>query len=273
MTFNLLSSCQTPRRASFVRHAVAGFVAAVVSCASISRLNLIPVEQDAQLGAQAYPELLEGERTITSGKDYEMVQRVTQRLVEAANHFDPEISAMFEWEARLVDKPDMVNAWCLPGGKMAVFTGILPVSQNEAGLAVVMGHEIAHATQRHGTRAMTRQLGAATLVNIAAVLIFDAPDSQQMAAAIGTYTAGFANLKFGRDAELEADAVGLKYMARAGYDPREATQFWSRMQALSGGAAGPAWLSTHPSHGSRIEQIEGLLPEALAIYAESGGTK
>jgi predicted Zn-dependent protease len=234
---------------------------------------LIPVEQDAELGAQAYPELLEGERIITSGKDHEMVQRVTQRLVEAANHFDPEISALFEWEARLVDKPDMVNAWCLPGGKMAVFTGILPVSQNEAGLAVVMGHEIAHATMRHGTRAMTRQLGAATLVNIAAILIFDAPDSQQMAAAIGTYTAGFANLKFGRDAELEADAIGLKYMARAGYDPREATQFWTRMQALSGGAQGPAWLSTHPSHGSRIEQIEELLPDALAIYAESGGTK
>lgn len=256
-----------------MHHALAGLVVAALSCASLSQLNLIPVEQDAQLGAQAYPELLEGERTITSGKDHEMVQRVTQRLVEAATHFDPEITAMFEWEARLVDKPDMVNAWCLPGGKMAVFTGILPVSQTEAGLAVVMGHEIAHATQRHGTRAMTRQMGTGFLVSIVSVLLFETADAQAMAAAVGNYGAAFMSLSFGRDAELEADAVGLKYMARAGYDPREATQFWTRMQALSGGAAGPAWLSTHPSHGSRIEQIEALLPDALAIYAQSAGTK
>jgi len=269
------TSATTPRSSprSLLRHAVAGLVAAIVSCASIAQFNLIPVEQDAQLGAQAYPELLEGERTVTSGKDHDMVQRVTQRLVESANHFDPEISALFEWEARLVDKPDMVNAWCLPGGKMAVFTGILPVAENEAGLAVVMGHEIAHATQRHGTRAMTRQMGASVIVQLASVLLFETADSQAMATALGTYTAGLANLSFGRDAELEADALGLKYMARAGYDPREATRFWTRMQALSGGAEGPAWMSTHPSHGSRIEQIESLLPDALAIYAQSGGTK
>lgn len=268
-----VSLARTTRRRSLLRHAVAGLAAAVLSCASLSKFNLIPVEQDAALGAQAYPELLEGETTITRGKDYDMVQRVTKRLVEAAQHFDPEISAMFEWETRLVDKPDMVNAWCLPGGKMAVFTGILPVAKNEAGLAVVMGHEIAHATQRHGTRAMTRQMGTGFLVSIVSVVLFDTADTQAMAAAVGNYGAAFMGLSFGRDAELEADAVGLKYMAKAGYDPREATQFWTRMQALSGGAAGPAWLSTHPSHGSRIEQIEGLLPEALAIYAQSGGTQ
>jgi predicted Zn-dependent protease len=202
-----------------------------------------------------------------------MVQRVTERLVAAANHFDPEISALFEWEARLIDKPEMVNAWCLPGGKMAVFTGILPVAESEAGLAVVMGHEIAHATKRHGTRAMTRQMGGTAMVTIASILIFDEPDTQAMATALGAYATNFANLSFGRDAELEADATGLNYMAWAGYDPREATRFWTRMQALSGGSEGIAWLSTHPSHGSRIEQIEELLPEAVAIYEQSSGSR
>ena len=220
-----------PRRRGLQRLAV-GLAALALACASIAKFNLIPVEQDAALGAQAYPELLQGERVITSGKDHAMVQRVTARLIESAKHFDPEISAGFEWEARLVDKPDMVNAWCLPGGKMAVFTGILPVSQSEAGLAVVMGHEIAHATMRHGTRAMTRQLGASALVNIASVLLFESADAQATATALGSYVTGFANLSFGRDAELEADRKGLEYMAYAGYDPREATQFWERMQAL-----------------------------------------
>jgi predicted Zn-dependent protease len=246
--------------------------AAVVSCATIANFNLLPLEQDVALGAEAYPQLLEGERVITSGAEYQMVQRVTDRLIEAAKHFDPEISAQFQWEARLVNDPDMVNAWCLPGGKMAVFTGILPVAQSEAGLAVVMGHEIAHATRRHGTKAMTRQLGAEALVQIAAVLLFEDSDSQAIAQAVGSYGAALGNLKFGRDAELEADAAGLRYMAFAGYDPREAVGFWQRMQGLSGGGQGPAWLSTHPSHGARIAQIESLLPEALAVYQQSGGS-
>ncbi|MEZ6015820.1 MAG: M48 family metallopeptidase [Planctomycetota bacterium] len=256
-----------------LRFTAALLTCAALSCATLSQLNLIPIEQDAALGLQAYPELLQGESVITSGQDYEMVQRVTARLVEAAKHFDPDVANQFEWEARLVNKPEMVNAWCLPGGKMAVFTGILPIAQGEAGLAVVMGHEIAHATQRHGTRAMTRQMGASALIHIASVLIFETPNAQQTAAALGEYATGFANLSFGRDAELEADATGLRYMARAGYDPREATRFWERMQALSSGASGPAWLSTHPSHGKRIEQIQGLLPEALEVYAQSGGSK
>jgi len=248
-------------------------ISLALACAAISRLNLIPVEQDAALGAEAYPGLLEGERIITTGRDYEMVQRVTTRIVAAAEHFDPEITAQFEWETRLIDKPDMVNAWCLPGGKMAVFTGILPVAESEAGLAVVMGHEIAHATRRHGTRAMTRQLGAATVVALVSVLVFKEADTQQTAAALGTYATGFANLKFGRDAELEADAAGLKYMAYAGYDPTEATHFWQRMQSLSGGAQGPVWLSTHPSHGTRVQELQEMLPAALEIYRQSPGSR
>ena len=241
-------------------------------CAAISKLNLIPVEQDAQLGAQAYPELLQSERVITSGRDYEMVQRVARRLVAAAQHFDAEIVDRFDWEVKLIDKPGMVNAWALPGGKMAVFTGILPIAQGETGLAVVMGHEIAHATKRHGTRAMTRQMGASAFIGLVSLLLFKDADAQASASALGSYVTGFASLSFGRDAELESDATGLKYMAKAGYDPREAAAFWERMQALSGGAAGPEWLSTHPSHGKRVEQIQGLLPEALAIYRQTTGS-
>lgn len=262
---------QVSRRLRRARRWSAALAALALSCAAF--VKLIPLDQDSSLGAQAYPELLQGERIITSGADHDMVQRVTQKLVASVQHFEPEIAAEFQWEARLVDKPDVVNAWCLPGGKMAVFTGILPVAGGEAGLAVVMGHEIAHATRRHGTKAMTRQIGGTLMVQIASVLLFESADAQQTAAALGTYVAAFTNLKFGRDAELEADAEGLKYMAKAGYDPREATRFWERMQALSGGGQGPVWLSTHPSHGQRIEQIESLLPEALAVYEQSGGSR
>jgi predicted Zn-dependent protease len=205
------------------------------------------------LGAEAYPQLLAEERTIDSGADYDMVVRMTERLVQAAKAIDPEIANVFEWEVVLVRRDELVNAWCLPGGKMAVYTGILPVADDgsgdvETGLAVVMGHEIAHATLRHGTKAMTRQMGAANL----------------------------GSLTFGRDAELEADRRGLTYMATAGYDPRAAVSFWQRMNAASGGQAPPQWLSTHPSNENRIRQIESLLPEVIPIYEQSrssGGLK
>ncbi|MEM6673837.1 MAG: M48 family metallopeptidase [Planctomycetota bacterium] len=235
-------------------------------------LNLIPVSRDSVLGAQSYPELLANDPIISSGKDYEMVARMTDNLVAAAKELDPEIADLFEWEVRLVKRDDIVNAWCLPGGKMAVYTGILPVAQGETGLAVVMGHEIAHATLRHGTQKMTRQMGTAALVAITAIAVGDNLQEKALAAGIASAAASFVNLSYGRGDELEADARGLKYMARAGYDPREAVDFWKRMQAASGGKEPPQWLSTHPSNSTRIEQIEELLPEALAIYQQSGGS-
>ncbi len=255
-------------------------VALLPSCAAISQINLIPVSQDPILGAQAYPELLAPEQTIESGREYETVVAMTDRLVRAAKEIDPEVANLFEWEVVLVKRDDLVNAWCLPGGKMAVYTGILPVAAGaggdfETGLAVVMGHEIAHATLRHGTRAMTRQQGANWMIQLAGAVI----GGGEGAAAIiqgANFGANFLNLSFGRDAELESDRRGLMYMAHAGYDPREAVGFWQRMQAASGGQAPPEWLSTHPSNENRIKQIESLLPEVMPIYEQSrssGGLK
>ena len=250
----------------------------LVGCSSVAQLNLIPVSQDPVLGAEAYPQLLEGERVITSGPEYRTVVTMTERLVDAALVVDPEIAEIFEWEVKLVNRNDLVNAWCLPGGKMAVYTGILPVAADETGdfetgLAVVMGHEIAHATLRHGTRQMTRAMGAEAIVGLVSVFL-GGPNSNKAAigAAAASLAANFTQLSFGRDAELEADRRGLTYMATAGYDPRAAVDFWQRMRATTGGSAQPEWLSTHPSNENRIQQIRDLLPEVIPIYEQSKGS-
>jgi len=267
------------RRAAAPALLALGLVTALPSCESISQLNLIPVEQDPVLGAEAYPQLLEDETLITSGPQYRTIVDMTDRLVRAAKETDPEIANLFEWEVKLIRRDDLVNAWCLPGGKMAVYTGILPVADDgtgdfETGLAVVMGHEIAHATLRHGTRAMTRQMGANALIALVAVGVgaSEGQDAAAIAAAGSTLAANFVNLSFGRDAELEADRRGLVYMAKAGYDPRAAVAFWQRMREASGGNSPPVWLSTHPTNDQRIEQIRSLLPEVMPVYEQSGGS-
>lgn len=231
-----------------------GLAAVAPGCAN---LNLFSVNQDAELGAQAYTEILGPEKLITSGADHAMVTRLMEELVEAARYEEPAMVDAFEWEVSLIDNDEVVNAFALPGGKMAVYTGILPVAGSDAGLAVVMGHEIGHVIERHGTQAMTRQYGAAVLIEI----VTDGAAAKELA----NVASSLVHLKFGRSAELEADRRGLMYMARAGYDPREARDFWTRMSQM-GGDAPPEWLSTHPSHENRIRQIEELLKEAIPIY-------
>lgn len=257
--------------------AIALAVAPVLTgCEAISQINLIPVSQDPILGAEAYPQLLAEEQTISSGSQYRTVVGMTERLVTAARQVDPEVADLFEWEVTLVRRDDLVNAWCLPGGKMAVYTGILPVADDgsgdfETGLAVVMGHEIAHATLRHGTRAMTRQMGFSAIIALVGAAVGEGDEAALASMAAG-FAANFTNLSFGRDAELEADRRGLTYMATAGYDPRAAVAFWQRMKAATGGSSQPEWLSTHPSNDNRIAQIESLLPEVLPIYEQSRGS-
>lgn len=233
---------------------IVGLAAVAPGCAN---LNLFSVNQDAELGAQAYTEILGPEKLITSGADHAMVTRLMEELVEAARYEEPAMVDAFEWEVSLIDNDEVVNAFALPGGKMAVYTGILPVAGSDAGLAVVMGHEIGHVIERHGTEAMTRQYGAAVLIEI----VTDGAAAKELA----NVASSLVHLKFGRSAELEADRRGLMYMARAGYDPREAREFWTRMSQM-GGDAPPEWLSTHPSHENRIRQIEELLKEAVPIY-------
>jgi metalloendopeptidase OMA1, mitochondrial len=223
-----------------------------------SAFNLVPVEQDRDLGAQAYTDMLAGAPVADQHPQAAQVRQVVERLVAVAQS---DVPVAFDWEVHLIDDPAMVNAWCLPGGKMAVYTGILPVTQNDAGLAVVMAHEIAHAVARHGTERMTQQMG------LEQALAYIGGQKAELAGMVANLT---VLMRWGRNQELEADEIGLVYMARAGYDPREAVEFWKRMNAL-GGAAPPEWLSTHPSHERRIEDLQAQMPRALAEYEASQG--
>jgi predicted Zn-dependent protease len=186
-----------------------------------------------------------------------MVVRVMNRLAAVAH--DPG----FEWEVSLIEDGATVNAFALPGGKMAVYTGILPVCQSETGLAVVMGHEIGHVVARHGTERLTSSLGVDTLLGFL--------DLGDYAGLVRVGLDVLVDLPFGRQQESEADEIGLIYMARAGYDPREAVAFWGRMEGAGGGGP-PEFLSTHPSHETRIERLRAKLPEAQEAWRSAGGS-
>lgn len=238
---------------------------AATSCKSLGDLNVFSLKDDVQLGQQSYQEFLSTAQTVSSGPQAAMVQEVTGRLTQVAEERQPETAGAFEWEATLVESEE-VNAWCLPGGKMVVYTGILPVTQDPGGLAVVMGHEISHATLRHGTKKLTRSMGLEVLQMLAQPYVGEKVDPQLL----GTVVNVVAELPYSREDELEADREGLMTMAAAGYDPREAVEFWRRMAANSQGAP-PELLSTHPSDARRIEQMEALLPEALEVYQRATG--
>jgi predicted Zn-dependent protease len=239
-------------------------LAGMASCVSTpitgrQAFNLLPIEDDMELGAQAYADTLAEVRLADGHPQAAMVRGVVDRLVPVAQAHLP---VVFDWEVHVIDDPQTVNAWCMPGGKMAVYTGILPVTRDETGLAVVMGHEIGHAIARHGTERMTQQVGAQL------VLDYIAGDYSELASEAAQL---LVFLPWGRSQELEADHIGLMLMADAGYDPREAVGFWQRMAAASGGAP-PEFLSTHPSDTTRIEQLAELMPEALERYQAATGT-
>lgn len=237
-----------------------------VSCANF---NLYSEEEEAALGAQFYPEATKGYREITGTPEAEMVQRIGKRIAEASGKAtDPN----YQWEFKLLDSKETVNAFCLPGGKVAVFTGLLDVTQNEDGLAVVMGHEVAHATERHGGERMSREGMLQVGLAVAAVgLAASDLDDDQKILAIGLLGAGATlgvTLPWGRSEETEADVVGLRYSIRAGYDPWEAPKLWERMAALGGGGT-PEWLSTHPDPSNRAENLRNLIPQLLAEEGKS----
>lgn len=243
---------------------VAGLLLAGCSTVPVTgrrAFNVIPDSQAMSLGADAYRQVLSESRLITSGPDYERVVRVGRRI--AAVSHEPNLP----WEFALIDEPNTVNAFCLPGGKVAVYSGILPVAQGDAGLAVVIGHEIAHAIARHGSERMTNQLALELgQAGLAQVLESKGAATQQLVlTAFGAGAQLGVVLPFSRSQETEADRIGLIYMARAGYDPAEAPRFWERMNA-GGGARPPAFLSTHPAPEDRVRQLEALVPEARQEY-------
>lgn len=219
-------------------------------------------EQEEILGLQSYREVLAQSDVVRSGPELELVTRVATRLARAASADAPE----FDWQVSLV-RSDQANAFCLPGGKIVVFTGILPYTRSEDALAAVMGHEMAHAVARHGSQRMLRTSVAQTLMVGAHLSFTDMePRQRQMVlAALGAGAQYGIILPFSRDHENESDAMGLMYMARAGYDPREAIGFWERM-AEAGGGQPPEFMSTHPSHATRVQRLTELMPKALAEF-------
>jgi predicted Zn-dependent protease len=216
-----------------------------------------------------YDQFLSENTVVNSGVDADMVARVGAKLAEAAQKWlasegHPQYLANYAWEYKLV-RDDTVNAWCMPGGKIVVYTGILPVTRTEAGLAVVLGHEISHALLNHGQQRMSADL----LQQLGAVSLSVISNSEALMAAYGIGSTLGGTLPFSRSHESEADHYGLILMAIAGYNPDEAAPFWERMAALGGGGT-PEFLSTHPSDTTRINQLRGWAPEAKQKAAEFG---
>lgn len=217
--------------------------------------------QQMQLGSQEYAKTLRGNRSriVSSGPQYVGVQRVAKRIETVAARDKP----AFVWRVTLIRK-NVANAYCLPGGKIVVYTGILPLTENDAGLATVLGHEVAHATAEHVAERIERQhLTEVAAAIIAGGVAFTPEQFVRLQALIGVGTA----LPFSRSQESEADHIGLVYMARAGYDPHQAVAFWKRMLRASKGKEPPEFLSDHPSDAHRVERVRGWLPEAEHAYA------
>jgi metalloendopeptidase OMA1, mitochondrial len=221
--------------------------------------------EEALLGLQGYEQVLAQSESIDSGPELEMVRRVSSRLANATG----KVGADFDWQVSLIRSPQ-VNAFCLPGGKIVVYTGILPITQNEPALATVLGHEMAHATSRHGSQRVLEQNLAQTALTGVAMSLSDMDYDKQrvVMGALGAGTQFGVLMPFSRKHESEADAIGLLYMGRAGYDPRESIRFWQRMENV-GGPQPPEFLSSHPSHGTRIQQLEAEMPKALEEYNRS----
>jgi predicted Zn-dependent protease len=248
------------------------YYCATVPITGRSQLSLIPASEMNAMSFAQYGEFLKTNKLSANKTEIDMVKRVglkIQKAVEtyfAQKNLSKELEG-YAWEFNVVESEE-VNAWCMPGGKVVVYTGILPITKDETGLAVVMGHEIAHAIAQHGGERMSQgllqQLGGVAL----SVALADEPETTQniFMAAYGIGTTVGVMLPFSRTHESEADHLGLIFMAMAGYDPNVAVDFWTRMAANSGGGAPPEWLSTHPSNETRIADIKKLLPEALQYY-------
>ena len=250
----------------------------LAACATVPltgrrQLSLIPDNQMNAMSFQQYDQVLAESRLSTNTEQTAMIKRVGTRIQKAvedylaqqgqSSHIDG-----YAWDFNLIES-DQVNAWCMPGGKVAFYTGILPICEDETGVAVVMGHEIAHAIAEHGAERMSHSM----MVQMGNVALSEAvknePEETQalynQAFAVGAQYG--AMLPFSRQHESEADHMGLIFMAMAGYNPREAPIFWQRMASM-GGQKPPEFMSTHPSDDTRVRQLNEWMPEALTYYQE-----
>ncbi len=221
-----------------------------------SQFTMFSSAEMSQMGIEAYAESTKSYQEITGTPEAEMVQRLGKRIADASGRD-------YEWEFKLLDAPDTVNAFALPGGKVAIFSGIVPVAGNEDALAAVVGHEVAHATSRHGNERMSQSfaanLGLAVGAGAMELSDMDADDKSLAIAALGGAVQIGALLPYSRLHETEADEIGLRFLIRAGYDPYQAPLFWERM-AREGSGQVPEFLSTHPDPLNRAARLRELIP-------------
>jgi len=245
---------------AFCAALVAGCETAPVS--GRKQLQLLPESQEVQMGLQAYQEILKKEQVSNNPEYNALVQRVGKRIAAATGED-------YQWEFKVLEGDKTINAFALPGGKVAVYTGLIKFVDNEAQLAAVMGHEVAHATARHGGERLSQQMLAQVGVAATAAAMSNREPGtvQAVTALLGAGATVGVLLPYNRLQESEADRVGMVYMAKAGYDPRAAKELWIKMaQGSQGRAKPPEILSTHPADQTRIAQIEKNMPEALSYY-------
>jgi predicted Zn-dependent protease len=258
---------------------IAGISISLVSCSrnavtGRNQLTLLPESEVQSMALTEYTTFLKHNNVVSpsGNRDAEMVRRVGERITAAITDYytskgQQSILTGYKWEYNLVDSKE-VNAWCMPGGKIVVYTGLLPITQNEAALAVVMGHEVTHALAKHGNERMSQ--GMVQQFGQVALSVALSSKSQETQALFNTAYGVGSNLAvvlpFSRRDEYEADHFGLNFAALAGYDPREAIALWQRMEKASAGNKQPEFLSTHPSEGNRIERLQKQMPEALKLY-------
>ncbi|MDR2199375.1 MAG: M48 family metallopeptidase [Deltaproteobacteria bacterium] len=261
---------------------IVGFLAA---CGKVvgtgrSQLNLVSDEEINQQSLLAYRQFMSEAKLSTNSSQTAMVKRVGGKIAKAAQQLMDDYGrgaeiANYQWEFNLVDSPEE-NAFCMPGGKVVVYTGLLPVTKDETGLATVIGHEVAHALARHGAErvsdAMAVELGGVILGTVLGASSTSGLTSELLMQAYGVGTQVGVLLPFSRTQESEADRLGLSLMALAGYNPDRALEFWDRMRQNSNGQAPPPFLSTHPSDATRIQNIGKFIPEAKAKAAEHNVT-
>ena len=252
-----------------------GIALIFTACSSVpisnrKQLNLLPESQMVSMSLTSYQDFLKQHPPVTGTPEAQMVKNIGAKIQSAVvtylgqNKMGDRVAG-YKWEFNLVNSPE-VNAWCMPGGKVVIYSGILPLTQDEASLAIVMGHEIAHAVARHGNERMSQMLiqqaGGMALDVALSTKTAETKNMFMTAYGVGS-TLGI--LKYSRTHETEADKLGLIFAAMAGYDPQKAVSFWQRM-GQQGGAKPPEFLSTHPSDATRIKDLQSFMPTALKYY-------
>lgn len=241
------------------------------------QLSLVSNSEIIPMSFDQYSQVLNESKLSTDQEQTALIKRVGNRIQKAVEQYMAAQNASgqlegFAWDFNLIEDDKTVNAWCMPGGKVAFYTGIMPICADEQGVAVVMGHEVAHAIANHGRERMSQALIANGFLGGLSVAMGQNPTGTQqvLMQSIGAGTQ-LGMLSFSRKHESEADKLGLIFMSIAGYDPRSAPKFWERMAANSGGQQPEEWMSTHPSHETRISDLNAQIPSALKYYEKNKG--